>query len=497
MFTSVSCTSPGNCVAVGYGQATYIDHGDHPIAAAETNGVWDTYQVGATDVNGEPSVSCPDASDCTAVSGDTSDDAVVFSAAGGSLGAPTVIGSGLLMGVDCIDANDCVAVNNSPGTDLYMVESDGTWAPVPVVDTTDQWLSSVSCTSVSDCTAIGTSGTSVTTNTPSVSVTDNAPIVGHDLTFTATVTGTDAPAPTGTVTWTLGGPGGPSCSSTTGPVSEGNVSTYTCTVTGEPNGSYSATASFGGDAQYVATSGQDLDATVAKAGGTLTLGKNTDLYGNDVMKKIAGSGWSVNEDSSVTLYQCATDSYLSATCDQGTKVAVTLGTGSKAGTFKKAKLRLTVGPMDTRGDTCGLAASGSCYVVAVGSTGDEAASSALAFKPPFATLKSTTSVVPNTSDKVTAASFPAGDTVIAEECDSSVTVPATLASRCDSGTKITGTANAKGKVTFSPPGVTVVDGSSYTESGTGTVSPGGHADIVIDDTTTSDAFVVVPITLHG
>ena len=260
-FSSVSCTSVGNCVAVGYGYASYIDGYDHPLAAAEVGGVWSTYEVGTTDIAGIISVSSADSTHCTAVTGAFPDDAIAFSVAGGSLSAPTIIGSGWLMGVDCIAANDCVAVNNSTA-DVYLVESDGIWAPVPV-NHTSGWLSSVSCTSVSDCTSIGPGsggGGFVITNTPTVSVADNHPIVGHDLTFTATVTGTDAPAPTGAVTWTVGGPGAPSCSSTTGPVSAGNVSTYTCTVTGEPAGSFDATASFGGDAQYAATSGEDANA---------------------------------------------------------------------------------------------------------------------------------------------------------------------------------------------------------------------------------------------
>ena len=495
-FTSVSCMSIGNCVAVGFGYGTSTDSYFHPLAAAETNGVWDDYQVGPTDIVGPTSVSCVDALHCTAVGGEfDGGGALVFSVAGGSIGAPVVIGSGWLTAVDCTDANDCVAVNNSPGTDLYMVESDGVWAPVPVANQ-DGWLSSVSCTSVSDCTAIGATQTYVITNTPTVSVADNAPIVGHDLTFTATVTGTNDPAPIGAVAWTVGGPGGPSCSSTTGPVSSGNVSTYTCTVTGEPVGSFSATASFGGDAQYAAASGADNDATVASVGGTLALGKNKNLYGNQVMQ-VAGSGWNLNGDTAVTLYQCATATYQSGTCDQATKITATVGTGKKAGTFKKAKLHLAVDSIDTRGNTCGLATSAPCYVVAVGSTGDEGASAALIFKPPSATLKATSNVVANNVDKVTAAYFPTGDTVIAEECDSSVMVPTTLSSNCNPSTKVTGTTNAKGKVTFSSAGVIVVDGGSYTESGSGTVSAGGHADIVIYDTTTSGAFVVVPITLHA
>ncbi|MGO9455830.1 MAG: hypothetical protein ACLP62_02110, partial [Acidimicrobiales bacterium] len=445
-------------------------------------------------------VSCPDVSDCTAV-GSNGTGAITFSVAGGSLDGPTVVGSGLFEGVDCVSANNCVAVNNNYGDDLYMVETDGSWSPVPVTgDHSDTypggWLSSVSCTSVSDCTAVGT-GIYVITNTPAVTVTDNAPIVGHDLTFTATVAGTDPPAPTGAVTWNVLSPSSTltPCSTTTGPISSGNVSTYTCTISGPAEGTWRTTAAFSGDAQYAAETSLEDDAIVAPLGGTLTLHKATGLSGT-TKQSASGSGWNVHSDTSLTLYQCATGSYLTSRCEQ-VAAPVTLATsGKKAGAFKKTKVTIKAGQIDGNGDTCGLASSGSCYVVAVGSSGDEAVTAALGFKLPSATLKSTNSIVPNTVDKVTAASFPASDPVIAEECDSSVIVPTTVASNCDLGTKITGTANAKGKVTFSSPGVTVVDGASYTESGTGTVLPGGHADIVIEDTATTGAFVVIPITLH-
>lgn len=501
--SGVSCTSAGNCVAVGqgYGYSPFEDGSTFPLVATESGDTWSTYQMNDTPITALTGVSCPDTSDCTAVGDTDGGNAATFSVAGGSPSAPTVIGSGFLEGVDCVSAGNCVAVNNSTGTDLYMVETDGTWAPVTVTwdhgqTYTGAWLNSVSCADVNDCTAVGPD-TYTITNTPMVTVTDNAPIAGHDLVLTATVAGTDAFAPTGAVDWNVFDPSSnaAACTTTTGPTASGNVSTYTCTISGPVAGTWRATAAFEGDAQYATETSLEDDAVVAPIGGSLTLTKNTKLHGGVVMK-IAGSGWNVNGDTSVTLYQCATDSYISAVCDQATKVTTSLGTGAKAGTFKKAKLRLTAGSMDSREDTCGLVSSGLCFVVAVGSAGDEVASSSLAFTPPTATLKSTSAVVANTVDKVTATSFPAGDTVTAEECDSSVTV-ATLSSHCDGGTTIVGVANAKGKVAFSPPGVTIVDGSSYTESGSGTVVPGGGAHIVVNDNTTSGAFAVIPITLHA
>jgi hypothetical protein len=324
-WTSVSCTSIGNCIAVGYGTAYYLDNFFHPLGAAETNGVWGNYQVGATDINGAPAVSCPDATHCTAVSGDTSDDAIAFSAGGGSLGAPAVIGSGLLMGVDCLDANNCVAVNNSRGSDLYMVESDGNWTPEPVVEQ-PEWLSSVSCASTSDCTAIGALSTSVITNTPSVAVTDNAATVGHSLTFTATVSGTDAPAPTGAVSWTLGGPGVSSCSSTTGPVSVGNVATYTCTLVGAGSGTYSATANFGGDANYAAASGSDNSVPYTAVPSISSFSPASGRPGTKVTIK----GANLEGATKVTFNGVKG----TINTDDATKIKVSVPTGAKTGKIK-------------------------------------------------------------------------------------------------------------------------------------------------------------------
>ncbi len=263
-FSGVSCWSVGNCVGVG-DFAGYPAGASYPIAAAETKGVWSTYELGSSAIYGsDVSVSCPDASDCTAVGVDATNNAIAFSVAGASIGAPTVIGTGSLTDVDCVGANDCVAVNWTDGSDLYLVETDGVWAPVPFTNGSDGYdLGSVSCTSLDDCTAIGNAYTYVISNTPAVAVADNAPQAGHDLVFTTTVTGTDAPAPTGAITWNVVGPGSVACASTTGPVSYGNVSTYTCTVTGTEVGSYQATADFGGDAQYGAIPGATDTATVS------------------------------------------------------------------------------------------------------------------------------------------------------------------------------------------------------------------------------------------
>ena len=69
-------------------------------------------------------------------------------------------------------------------------------------------------------------------------------------------------------------------------------------------------------------------------------------------------------------------------------------------------------------------------------------------------------VVPNHPDKIITSGFPIEDTVTAVECDSSVVVPDSLATACDTATQITGTVAASGKVIFSPTGILVKDGAS-------------------------------------
>jgi hypothetical protein len=76
-----------------------------------------------------------------------------------------------------------------------------------------------------------------------------------------------------------------------------------------------------------------------------------------------------------------------------------------------------------------------------------------------------------------------------------VQVPSGLATNCDTATEISGTAGPTGTVAFGSPGLTIQVGGGYTESGTGSVYPGGQANIVVTDTSNPGLFVVIPITL--
>ena len=219
-------------------------------------------------------------------------------------------------------------------------------------------------------------------------------------------------------------------------------------------------------------------------GGTVTLAKSTALIGN-YPDKVAGTGWAVHGDTTVTLNQCAGTTYAAATCDAANKVSVTLGTGNAAGTFKNAVIDLAVGPIDTNGDTCGVAGSTTCYVVVVGNTADSTASGALSFTSSSFAARKTTGLLGNYVDGLKAINFPIGDTIVAQECDASVSVPSTVSTHCDSATQITGTAGPKGSVTFTSAGVKLLIGSAYSDTAGGTCLVAGSCTIAVTDSDNS------------
>ena len=230
------------------------------------------------------------------------------------------------------------------------------------------------------------------------------------------------------------------------------------------------------------------------SGGGITVGKTTALIGN-YPDKVSGTGWATYGDATVTLNQCASTYYRAATCDAANQVTATLGTSTHAGTFKNAFIKLAVGGIDSNGDTCGLATSVPCYIVAVGNTGDATSSAALGFTLPSITLAKTTGVLGNYVDAVKTAGIPIGDTVTAQECDASVAVPATVSTHCDAATQISGTSGASGKVVFSPTGVTIRVGSAYSGSASGPCQGGRTCNIGVIDTDNADITASVAVAL--
>ena len=187
-FRSVSCTSPGNCTAVG----NYLNSGNNQEAftMTSTNGVWDIARpaVFAEGVqNDSPlaqfnSVSCASPGNCTAVGYfktlDSSREAFTMTSTNGAweLARPAVFAEGVqpisriadFNSVSCASPGNCTAVgrfkNMSDASEAFtMTMTNGVWALAqPAVFSPEiqnnfpnAQFNSVSCASPGNCTAAG------------------------------------------------------------------------------------------------------------------------------------------------------------------------------------------------------------------------------------------------------------------------------------------------------------------------------------------------------
>jgi hypothetical protein len=183
----VSCASAGNCTAVGrYADSSGLSQG---LLLTETSGSWATGVEATLPANATAtaaqnvsvsSVSCASAGNCTAVGRYTDSSfntqGLLLSETAGSWATgvqatlPTNPGSNpnvSLSSVSCASAGNCTAVgryNISPGNyqGLLLSETAGSWATgvqatLPATATADQSviLSSVSCASAGNCAAVG------------------------------------------------------------------------------------------------------------------------------------------------------------------------------------------------------------------------------------------------------------------------------------------------------------------------------------------------------
>ena len=181
VFTGVSCLSLGSCTAVGYSYEGVDNHDVPqvytPIVATETGGRWHQVLGVATGATGSGflAVSCTSTGNCTAVGG--SEPGFAFSGPGpivatetnGTWSAPTVVptttGLGFFAGVSCAAPRTCAAVGGDEVTDYYggydanapiaASETGGAWGPASEVDVPGAALSAVSCPSPTACTAVG------------------------------------------------------------------------------------------------------------------------------------------------------------------------------------------------------------------------------------------------------------------------------------------------------------------------------------------------------
>lgn len=241
---SLSCSSPGNCAAVGF----YTDGtGAHAVLLDESSGSWAAAVTPGLPAGGKDasldSVSCPADGGCVAAGAfiDTSNHSqgLLVSQSAGSwqtgvevllpvnAGANPQAGLGA---VSCTAAGSCVAVgeyyDSSVQRDGLMVsESSGVWrtgveltAPAAVTSPFGVVLNSVSCASAGDCAASGIfqdgsghyQGLVVAADpaTPSLAVSAPATATVGGAIAGSSVAGTlsGGADPTGTVTFTVFGP---------------------------------------------------------------------------------------------------------------------------------------------------------------------------------------------------------------------------------------------------------------------------------------------------
>jgi hypothetical protein len=186
---SVSCASAGNCSAVG--QYTDSSGADQGLLLTETAGRWATgveadLPDNAATSNPGPavfSVSCASAGNCSAVGSYTdssgADQGLLLTETAGTWGsgieamlpANAATGAGQrgdILSVSCASAGNCSAVGNYDSNTgvqgLLLTETEGTWGtgveaalPANAVAGSDTVsLSSVSCASAGNCSAVGT-----------------------------------------------------------------------------------------------------------------------------------------------------------------------------------------------------------------------------------------------------------------------------------------------------------------------------------------------------
>ena len=181
-FDSVSCSSPGNCAAVGF----YNNSGNsHGLLVTETSGTWQPGVEAVLPANGSHtgdvtinSVSCASAGNCTAVGSyfdnATNGHGMLLTESSGTWQQgiepplPANADALALTSVSCVSAGNCTVVGAYDDSShhiqgLLLTESSGTWqtgieAVLPAnasASAAFPQLQSVSCVSVGNCTAVG------------------------------------------------------------------------------------------------------------------------------------------------------------------------------------------------------------------------------------------------------------------------------------------------------------------------------------------------------
>lgn len=182
-FRQVSCSSPGNCLAVGFYNGP---KGTEPVAVNEKHGRWGSATAFPAIIainDGQfaelTSVSCPLDRNCTAVGFAffSENDGEVFAVSqkngtwGAIAGIPENLPTGHIGSLTCVSAGHCTAggddiadLNNTGATQPFIAtEQHGTWTSLRLpgvaelsADTMSASLGGVICRSAGNCSAAGT-----------------------------------------------------------------------------------------------------------------------------------------------------------------------------------------------------------------------------------------------------------------------------------------------------------------------------------------------------
>ncbi len=153
---------------------------------------------------------------------------------------------------------------------------------------------------------------------PTVAVSDNSGGVetGGSFTYTVIVSNpAGGPTPTGTLGWSVTGPGGttPVCSDTT--LSGGQA---TCAITSALAGTYDLNLTYSGDSNYTASTGSDTSASVDQFPLTITASSTTSTYGTTPTVSPSYSAFPPGQDAGWLTTPPTCTSTVSATSAVGT-----------------------------------------------------------------------------------------------------------------------------------------------------------------------------------
>jgi Bacterial Ig-like domain (group 3) len=209
--TAISCTSPGECTAVGsystYEQKTGITT-SWPLVVSQSDGAWGQAAAlpGIAALSSGrggnlTEVSCTSAGNCAAAGSYNGADRTSFGfladEVNGTWGAAQALpdaaslgaqGFGIPTAISCPSAGNCVAVGAEFGTPFLVDQVNGTWGdPLKVpglaslgtpFDATGWSIRSLSCPAAGDCTAVGVAGTDTSRDEAAFLVTETDGIWG-------------------------------------------------------------------------------------------------------------------------------------------------------------------------------------------------------------------------------------------------------------------------------------------------------------------------------